>query len=164
MKATRKTSRSSSRNSSRKPEKKAAAKPLTANQQLDALVSKLENRQQALFRSIRNSLRRQFASSDELVYNYAHSLVISYSPTGRGIESPVTIATRDGGVRLYFNNGPKLPDPNKLLRGSGKQARFIWIESRKTLLLPEVKALMKEAVDLAKAPDRPGGRGTLVIK
>jgi hypothetical protein len=103
------------------------AKPLTANQQLEALLSKLEKKQQALFRSVRNSLRKQFASSDELVYNYSHSLVISYSPTGRGMESPVTIATRDGGVRLYFNNGPKLPDPNKMLLGSAKQARFVWI-------------------------------------
>ena len=160
MKATRKPSRKPAR----KPAKKAVAKPLTANQQLEALLSKLEKKQQALFRSVRNSLRKQFASSDELVYNYSHSLVISYSPTGRGMESPVTIATRDGGVRLYFNNGPKLPDPNKMLLGSAKQARFVWIESPKTLLLPEVKALMKAAVDLAKTPDRPGGRGTLVIK
>ena len=148
----------------KKPVKKAATKTPTANQQLDALLSKLEKKQQALFRSVRNSLRKQFASSDELVYNYAHSLVISYSPTGRGMEAPVTIATRDGGVRLYFNNGPKLPDPSKLLQGSAKQVRFVWVESPKTLLLPEIKALMKAAVDLAKAPDRPGGRGTLIFK
>ena len=159
-----KASKKSSRKPAKKAAKKAAAKPLTANQQLEALMAKLEKKQQALFRSVRNSLRKQFASSDELVYNYSHSLVVSYSPTGRGMESPVTIATRDGGVRLYFNNGPKLPDPNKLLQGSAKQARFVWVESPKTLLLPEIKALMKASVDLAKTPDRPGGRGTLVIK
>jgi len=159
-----KATKSPSRKAAKKPAKKATTKTLTAGHQLEVLLSKLERKQQALFRSVRNSLRKQFASSDELVYNYAHSLVISYSPTGRGMESPVTIATRDGGVRLYFNNGPKLPDPNKLLQGSAKQVRFVWVESPKTLLLPEMRALMKAAVDLAKAPDRPGGRGTLVIK
>lgn len=168
MKATRRPSRKLTRKPAKTPPKqktkKAVAKPPTANQQLEALLSRLEKKQQALFRSVRNSLRKRFVSSDELVYNYAHSLVISYSPTGRGMEAPVTIATREGGVRLYFNNGPKLPDPNKMLLGTAKQARFVWIESPQTLLLPEVKALLKAAVELAKAPDRPGGRGTLVIK
>jgi hypothetical protein len=148
----------------KKPAKKSAAKPLTASQQLEALIAKLEKKQQALFRAVRNSLRKRFASSDEMVYEYSHSLVIAYSPTGKGQEAPVSIATRDGGVRLYFNNSVKLPDPKKLLLGSAKQVRYLWIESPKTLLLPEVQEFMNAAVDLAKAPDRPDGRGKLIIK
>jgi hypothetical protein len=148
----------------RKPSKKAVAKPLTANQQLKALMGKLEKKQQTLFGSVRSSLRKRFAAYDELVYDYSHSLVIAYSPTGHGIESPVSIATRDGGVRLYFSGGPKLPDPKKILLGSAKQVRYVELESPKTLLLPEIKALMKAAVDLAKTPNRPGGRGKLILK
>jgi hypothetical protein len=67
--------------------------------------------------------------------------VIAYLPTDRGIDSIVSIAVRDDGVRLYFMHGPQLPDPKRLLLGSGKQTRFVWVEAASDLAHPDVEAL-----------------------
>ena len=144
--------------------KKVAAKAPSAKQQLDAMIAKLDRRSQALFNSVRNSLRRRLPTADEVVYEYSHSLVIGFSPTGQGIDSPLSLATRDGGLRLYFNQGPKLPDPKKILLGSASQVRYIWVESPKTLLRPEVKALVQATLEHSKKPFPSGGRGNLIIK
>jgi hypothetical protein len=147
-----------------KATKEVATKPLSAEQQLKGFIAKCEPKHRALIRSVRKSLRKRFPSANELVYDYSKSLVIGYSPTERGIDSVVASASGTDGLRLYFNQGPTLPDPKKILLGSGKQTRFIRVESPRTLILPEVKALMEEANDQAKTPLRPRGRGKLIIK
>ena len=147
-----------------KASKEAATKPLSAEHQLKGFIAKLEPGHQALMRSVRRALRKRFPSANELVYDYSQSLVIGFSPTEGGIDSVLALASGTDGVRLYFNQGPALPDPKKILLGSGKQTRFIRIESLRTLRLPEVEALMKSARDQAKTPFRPGGRGMLIIK
>jgi len=144
--------------------KKVAAKPLSAEQQLKGFIAKFEPKHQALMRSVRRAMRKRFPSANELVYDYARSLVIAYSAIERGSDAVVAIALGADGLRLYFNQGATLPDPKKILLGSGKQTRFIWIESPKTLILPEVQALMEAAVDHATIPARPSGRGKLIIK
>jgi hypothetical protein len=147
-----------------KASKEVTTKPLSAEQQLKGFIAKFEPEHQALIRSVRKSLRNRFPSANELVYDYSKSLVIGYSPIERGLDSVVAIALGADGLRLYFNQGPKLPDPKKILLGSGKQTRFIRIESPRTLILPEVEALLATAIDRARTPFRPSGRGKLIIK
>lgn len=147
-----------------KATREAATKPLSGEQQLKDFIAKCEPKHQTVMRSLRKSFRKRFPSANELVYDYSNSLVIGYSPTERGIDSVVAISAGADGLRLYFNQGPTLPDPKKILLGSGKQTRFIGIESPRTLILPEVKALVEAAIDRAKTPFRPGGRGALIIK
>ncbi len=147
-----------------KASKEGTTELLSAEQELKGLIAKFEPKHQALIRSVRKALHRRFPSANELVYDYPKSLVIGYSPTDRGSDSVVAIAAGADGLRLYFNQGPKLPDPKNILLGSGKKTRFIWIESPRTLILPEVEALLETATDRAKAPFRPSGRGRLIIK
>jgi hypothetical protein len=142
----------------------AAAKPLSAAQQLDALIGKYPAKEQALFRSVRKALRSRFPWADELVYDYSHSLVIGYSPTGKGIESVVALGQREDGLRLYFNQGPKIPDPKGILQGSAKQTRFIPLDSPKTLKLPDVQAFLEAATEYAKPPQSADRRGALIIQ
>ena len=47
------------------------------------------------------------------------------------------------GVNLYFNYGAELPDPDKLLQGSGNQGRFIRLDNLAVLDRPEVKNLLR---------------------
>lgn len=148
-----------------KPKKaKTAAKPVSAATQLDTLLGKYEPKQQALIRSVRKSLRSRFPWADELVYDYSHSLVIGYSPTGKGIESVVALGQREDALRLYFHQGPKLPDPKGVLQGSAKQTRFIVVDTASALKLPEVEALLAAAAQLAKRPNSPERRGALIIQ
>ena len=117
-----------------------------------------------LIRAVRAAVRRRFPSANELAYDYSSFILLAYSPTERGIDAFVSIAARANRVDLYFNNGPKLPDPKELLRGSGRQTRYIRLEKAAQLLHPDVKALIAAAKDLARTPLAPKGKGTLIIK
>ena len=143
-----------------KPESKEVSPEL----QLESFIDKLEAKEQKLFRSIRSALRKRLPTANEFAYDYGHSIVISYSPTDHGKDGIVSIATREGGVRLYFNQGPALPDPKNLLQASSKQARFIPIEAAGRLAHPDVEALIVAATALAAAPLPAEGAGTLMIK
>ena len=133
-------------------------------EQIKGFVARFEPKLRTLIRVVRKALRKRFPTAEELVYDYSKFLVIGYSPTERGIDSIVSIAAGADGLRLYFNNGPRLPDPKKILLGSGKQARFIWLESAEKLARPEVRALMAAALAQAKIPLEETGRGKLIIK
>lgn len=145
------------------PVKAASTKP-TPEAQLRACIDKLDPKQQKLFRSVRAALRKRFPTANELAYDYSHSLVISYSPTDRGIDAPVAIAARADGAFLYFNQGPKLPDPKGLLQGSGKQTRFIQVTAASQLADPDVEALIDATIDQASIPLPTEGKGSLIIK
>jgi hypothetical protein len=136
----------------------------TPEAQLRSLIEKFDPRDQRLIRSVRSAVRKRLPAANELVYDYGTSLVIGYSPTDRGVESIVSTAARADGVRLYLMHGPQLPDPKKLLMGSGKQTRFIRVEAAKQLAHPDVEALIAAAIDRAGVPLPLRGRGTLVIK
>ena len=144
--------------------KKGTIKPLSGEQQIKGFITKYEPKCQRLVRSVRKALRKRLPSADELVYDYPNAFVIAYSPTERGSDAVVSISAGADGLRLVFTQGATLPDPKKILLGSGKQTRFIWIESPSTLRLPEVKALLETAIDRAKIPLRPSGRGKPIIK
>ena len=76
----------------------------------------------------------------------------------------MSIAARANGVGLCFIHGAGLPDPKKLLLGSGNQTRFIRLESAAVLARPEVEALVAAAIARAKAPLPATGRGKLIIR
>ena len=137
---------------------------LTPVAQLGAFIDRLDPNNQQLCRSVRSILRRRFPTANELVYDYSSFVVIGYSPTEHGIDSIVSIAARATGVSVYFNHGPQLPDPKKLLRGSGKQTRFVLVEAAEQMAHPDVKALIAAAIEQSTVPLPPTGKGKLIIK
>jgi hypothetical protein len=76
----------------------------------------------------------------------------------------VSLAAHAKGVSLSFYYGSTLPDPDKLLQGSGNQNRFIRLESAATLTKPQVEALLSAAAAQAKSPLPAAGRGYTMIK
>ncbi len=137
---------------------------VTPEAQLRSLIEKFDPRDQKLIRSVRSAVRKRLPSANELVYDYNTFFVISYSSTERPAEAIVATAARPDGVRLYLMQGPRLPDPKKLLMGSGKQTRFIRLEAARQLAHPDVEALIAAAIDQASAPLPSKGRGRLVIR
>lgn len=136
----------------------------TPQAQLGSFIARFGSKEQKLIRSIRTGLRKRFATANELVYDYGFSLVVGYSPTDRGIDSIVSFSARTTGVALYFNRGPELPDPKRLLLGSGRQTRFLELKAASRLSHPDVKRLMSAAIGLSKIPLPSAGKGTLIIK
>ena len=137
---------------------------MTPESQLRTLIEKFDAKDQRLIRSVRSAVRKRLPTANELVYDYGTSLVIGYSPTEAGVESVVSTAARADGVRLYLMHGPRLPDPKKLLMGTGKQVRFIPVESASRLKHPDIEALIAAAIDLASVPLPSKGSGKVIIK
>jgi len=147
-------------------------KPATTNRpavadvekQVAVFIGKFNPKDQRLIRSVRRALRKQFPTANELVYDNYNFFVIGYSPTERPSDSILSIAARANGVGLCFIHGASLPDPNKLLLGSGNQTRFIRLESASVLARPEVQALVAAAIARAKTPLRATGHGLTIIR
>ena len=138
--------------------------PADAEKQLKTFVDKFEPKNQTLIRAVRKALRKRLPTAHELVYDNYNFFVIGYAPTERPTDSILSIAAAANGVGLCFIRGASLPDPHKILLGSGKQTRFIRVESAKVLASPEVEALIRAAVAQSKASVRATGKRKLIIR
>ncbi len=130
---------------------------------LSALVAKFAPRHSQLIKALRQSLRKRLPTAYEIVYEYRTLLVISISPSKRGYEGVFAIRASADGVKLCFNHGKELPDPAKLLKGSG-QVRSIVLEDESTLKHPNVASLIDAAITRTRDSFAPDGSGPVVIR
>jgi len=135
-----------------------------AETQLKGFIDKFEPRHQTLIRAVRKALRKKFPGANEFAYDNYNFFVIGYGPTERPSDCFVSIAAAANGVGLCFIRGASLPDPKKILLGSGKQTRFIRLESVGVLERPEIDTLLTAAAAEAKTPLPALGRGRLIIQ
>ncbi len=112
----------------------------------------------------RRVLRKRFPTANELVYDNYNFFVIGFGTTERTSDCLFSLAANAKGVGLHFYWGAKLPDPHRILLGSGSQNRFIRLESAATLSNPQVKDLLMGAVAQARVPLPASGRGRTIIK
>ena len=54
------------------------------------------------------------------------------------------------GLKLGFNRGTELPDPEKLLEGTGKISRYVVIKSEEQIKSKAIKNLLKEGLKAYK--------------
>ena len=142
----------------------SAVERRSAEAQLRTLIAKFAPAHLRLIGAMRRWLRKRLPTAHEVVYEYRDFFVISYSPNERGYEGVLAIRASANGVSLYFNRGKELPDPAKLLQGSGNQTRSINMEGASTLARPEVARLIDEAIALNRVPFASAGRGPVVIR
>jgi hypothetical protein len=143
---------------------KKAAPASTAEQQLATFLSKFESKNAALIRSVRKVLRKRMPSANKLVYDNYNFFVIGYCPSERPSDCIFSIAAAANGVGLSFYHGATLPDPHKLLLGSGVQNCFIRIDSPAIFKFPEIAALIAAVIAQSKTPLPAAGRGELIIR
>ena len=144
--------------------KGAQAAAASTEKQLQSFIDKFEPRNRALIRQVRKWLRKRLPTANELVWDNYNFFVIGYSATERPSDSIVSIAAAANGVGLAFYHGATLPDPHKILLGSGSQNRFIRLGSADVLSRPEVDALIGAAIAQAKTPLAASHKGRLVIR
>jgi hypothetical protein len=144
--------------------RKASQAHAAGERQLAGFIEKFDSKNAALIRSVRKVLRKRLPTANELVYDNYNFFVIGYCSTERPSDCILSIAAGANGVGLSFYYGAALPDPHKLLLGSGSQNRFIRIESAATLMRPEVEGLIAAAINNAERPLPTSGRGKLVIR
>ena len=136
----------------------------SAEAELRRLVTKFAPAHQRLVGAVRRWLRQRLPAAHEVVYEYRDWLVVSWSPSERGYEGVFALRADAAGVKFYFNQGKGLPDPEKLLQGSGTQVRWIQVEGAATLARPPVARLVDAALARNRVPFARTGRGPVVIR
>ncbi len=110
-------------------------------------------------------IRRLAPGATEMVYDNWNGLVIGFGPSARASEAVVSILMAPTHVTLCFiQDGPSLPDPDGLLKGSGNVVRHLRLTSARDLDKPAVRALVKTAVARSDVPFAKGKRRELIIK
>jgi len=137
---------------------------ISASKQVAGFIAKFDPAIAKLVRSARTLLRKRYPTAIELVYDNYNALAIGYSSTERTSDVLFSLAVYAHGVNLYFMYGRSLPDPQRLLQGSGNQGAFVRLADLCVLDQPEVKALMAAAVTQADPPLPSRGRGRTIIK
>jgi hypothetical protein len=138
--------------------------PDSAEERLASFIDKFEPALAALIRECRAEVRELLPTAIELVYDNYNFFVIGYASTERASDCIVSLAAAANGLGLSFYNGASLPDPSKLLQGSGKQNRFIRLPSPEQLRLPAVVQLIRAAAEQGNTPLATTGGGYTVIK
>lgn len=100
-------------------------------------------------------MRARLPGAIELVYDKYNALVIGFGPTDRASDAVFSIAVHPRWINLFFLRGARLPDPERLLAGSGKSVRRLTLAGPKTLDAPAVRMLMEHALKRAARPFDP---------
>jgi hypothetical protein len=148
----------------RQPAKVVVRSAAEAEKQVKGFIDKFDPAHQRLIRAVRKVLRKRFPTAFELAYDNYNFFVLGYGPTERPSDCIVSMAAGANGVGICFTHGARLPDPKKILLGSGNQTRFIRIDSVAVLARSEVEQLMAAAEARAKTPMRERGRVQLIIR
>jgi hypothetical protein len=121
-----------------KPKPKPAP-TVSPAKQIASFIAKFDPKMGKLITSLRTATRKRFPTAIELVYDNYNFLVFGFCTTERASDCLVSLAAQASGVGLCFYWGATLPDPHKILKGSGNQVRTIRLESAATLARPEVE-------------------------
>jgi hypothetical protein len=139
-------------------------KALPPTKQLAGFIAKFTPEMATLIRAARTRMRKRMPQALELVYDNYNFFVIGYGPSDKAGDAIFSLAAQAKGLSLCFLQGARLPDPHRLLRGSGNVVRNIRLDAADTLDRPEVAALIAVALERAKTPLPPKGRHQLIIK
>jgi hypothetical protein len=132
--------------------------------QLAGFISRFTPEVAELAEAVLNKMRSRYPTALELVYDNYNALAIGFSPTERASDGIFSIALYPRWVSLFFLQGARLPDPARILKGSGNVVRYIVLPNPAMLDDPAVTALMSEAVARASVPFDRKGAHRLIIK
>src|SRR4051794_20768399 len=133
--------------------------------QLDGFIDRYSPEVAATARAVLAKMRQMLPGATQLVYDNFNALAIGFGPNERTSEAVFSIALYPKWVSLFFLHGATLPDPERVLNGSGKLVRHIRLEGGAgDLDRPAVRALMAEAMRRDEAPMDDATKGRLVIR
>jgi len=135
-----------------------------AEQQLASFIARFSPEVASLAGEILLKMRQLCHTALELVYDNYNALAIGFGPTESASDAIFSIAVFPRWVSLFFLQAKGLPDPDKILKGSGTVARHVVLPSAETLNEPAVQSLMREAKARAKVPFDAHGKHRLIIK
>jgi len=111
---------------------------------VDELLLKYDKSVSSLGLQLREFLLAQLEGCIEMPDQAAN--IIGYGYGTGYIDLVCTIIPSKKGIKLGFNRGSELPDPGKLLTGSGKVHRYVEIKSETDIRSTAIKELIREAI------------------
>jgi len=133
--------------------------------QLDGFLNKYTPEIAALARACLAKLRARLPGATQIVYDNYNALAIGFGPSEKASRAILSIALYPKWVSLFFlQAATKLPDPHKLLNGSGNVVRHIVIHSAADIDQPAIQQLIAEALKRAIEPLDPAAPNRLVIR
>jgi hypothetical protein len=102
-----------------------------------------------LFTDLRSFILELHPTANELLY-HTHALTAVFSMSEKLGDAYCMLPIYAKHVNLGFNKGTRLPDPHKLLTGTGNLIRHIPVQGAADYRNPKVKALVKAAMKFAK--------------
>jgi hypothetical protein len=136
----------------------------TPKQQLDTFLDRYSKEVAEAARRALRHMRHRVPGATELVYDNYNALGVGFGPGERASEVILSIVAYPRWVTLFFLQGARLPDPQKLLRGSGARVRHIVLTAPELIGSAAVDALIEQALRSAKVAIDPTRRRALVIK
>jgi hypothetical protein len=136
----------------------------SAQEQLERFIDRYTPEVAAIARTAFRKLRKLLPGAVVLVYDNYNALAIGFGPTDRASEAICSLALFPRWVSLFLIQGARLPDPHKVLKGKGKQARHIVLEDASTLDERAVRDLLELAIAMAAKPFQDNVPGPIVIK
>jgi len=138
---------------------------LTPKAQLDGFIDKYSPEVAREGRAALRRLRGLAPGAVELVYDNYNWLVVGFGPSERASDAVFSLVFAPRWLAVCFlQDAAALPDPGKLLRGSGKVVRNIRVMAARDLDAPPVLALIAEALTRADVPIDATARGRIVIR
>ena len=115
------------------------------NIELEKFLAYYPEHVQSLFRWLRDLVWDKFPNSNELIYDNYNALAVGWSVTDKLGHTFCSIAAFSEFVHFGFYWGSQISDPEKILKGQGKQYRYIVVKEKKDFPKTYIKQLMKEA-------------------
>ncbi len=138
--------------------------PGSPQKQLDGFLAKYLPEIGAQARACLKIMRARIPGAIQLVYDNYNALVIGFGPSERPSEAVFSVVLFPRWVSICFLQGARVPDPDKLLTGSGNQVRFLRLASASDLNRPDVRELMATAMETANVPFDPSVKSRLIIR
>lgn len=124
---------------------RAKAKNISAAECLDGFIDAYTPTVARIARGALARLRKQVPGAIELVGDRYTGLVIGFSPTERPADATLSIVLYPRWVNLFFLRGAALPDPKRLLEGTGSVVRHLTLHDPTLLDDRDVRALVAQA-------------------
>lgn len=118
------------------------------NNKLDAFLSQYDDQVFTNALKLRKILLENFPEIKEQIDLPAKMIAYCYGQ--KYSELICTIIPSKKGLKLGFNRGVDLDDPENLLEGTGKISRYIEIKSDKQIKSPAIKKLLSVALKAYK--------------
>jgi hypothetical protein len=96
--------------------------------------------------ALRRVVLTEIPNASESIYDAYSAVTMGFSLTGRLKEGFCHIATYTGHVNLGFDYGADLPDPKKLLQGTGNRVRHITFREESETTQPYVRRFIRTAM------------------